>query len=122
VAQSTQERNKTLVLQVFDLLFNERDYAAAEKHWSPRYIQHSAHIARLQVGVSTSGHADEEGQAMSVDFKKGLRTLHDQEAVKRHPAPVIAPDQPQRPATRLFRGMRPPGVVVSLAVWTLKTG
>jgi predicted SnoaL-like aldol condensation-catalyzing enzyme len=45
VAQSTQERNKTLVLQVFDLLFNKRDYAAAEKHWSPHYIQHSAHIA-----------------------------------------------------------------------------
>jgi predicted SnoaL-like aldol condensation-catalyzing enzyme len=25
-------------------LFNKRDYAAAEKFWSPRYIQHSAHI------------------------------------------------------------------------------
>src|ERR1700741_2288053 len=44
MAQSTQERNKTLVLQAFDLLFNRREYAAAEKFWSPHYIQHSAHI------------------------------------------------------------------------------
>ena len=27
-----------------DTLFNKRDYAAAEKYWSPDYIQHSAHI------------------------------------------------------------------------------
>jgi predicted SnoaL-like aldol condensation-catalyzing enzyme len=51
VAQSTQERNKTLVLQVFDLLFNKRDYAAAEKHWSPHYIQHSVHIAPGREGL-----------------------------------------------------------------------
>jgi len=45
MTQSAQERNKALVLQAFDLLFNKRDYAAAEKYWSPHYIQHSAHIA-----------------------------------------------------------------------------
>ena len=28
----------------FDTLFNKRDYASAERFWSPRYIQHSAHI------------------------------------------------------------------------------
>jgi predicted SnoaL-like aldol condensation-catalyzing enzyme len=44
MTQSTQERNKALVLQAFDTLFNKRDYAAAEKYWSPDYIQHSAHI------------------------------------------------------------------------------
>ena len=27
-----------------DTLFNKRDYAAAERFWSPNYIQHSAHI------------------------------------------------------------------------------
>jgi predicted SnoaL-like aldol condensation-catalyzing enzyme len=32
------------VLNAFDTLFNKRDYAAAERCWSPRYIQHSAHI------------------------------------------------------------------------------
>ena len=39
-----QESNKALVIDAFDTLFNKRDYAAAEKFWSPRYIQHSAHI------------------------------------------------------------------------------
>ena len=32
------------VLTAFDTLFNKRDYASAERFWSPRYIQHSAHI------------------------------------------------------------------------------
>ena len=39
-----QEINKTLVIEAFDTLFNKRDYAAAERYWSPHYIQHSAHI------------------------------------------------------------------------------
>src|ERR1700738_1456378 len=39
-----QEKNKALVLEAFDTLFNKRDYAAAETYWSPNYIQHSAHI------------------------------------------------------------------------------
>jgi predicted SnoaL-like aldol condensation-catalyzing enzyme len=38
------ELNKALVLEAFDTLFNKRDYAAAERFWSERYIQHSAHI------------------------------------------------------------------------------
>jgi predicted SnoaL-like aldol condensation-catalyzing enzyme len=42
--QTIQEKNKALVLDAFDALFNKRDYAAAEKYWSPKYIQHSAHI------------------------------------------------------------------------------
>ncbi len=42
--QTIQEKNKALVLEAFDTLFNKRDYAAAEKYWSPNYIQHSAHI------------------------------------------------------------------------------
>jgi predicted SnoaL-like aldol condensation-catalyzing enzyme len=37
-------QNKRLVLEAFDTLFNKRDYASAEKFWSPQYIQHSAHI------------------------------------------------------------------------------
>ena len=42
--QSTAERNKAIVLEAFDTLFNKRDYAAAERFWSPNYVQHSAHI------------------------------------------------------------------------------
>jgi len=36
-----QEWNKALVLEAFDTLFNKREYAAAERFWSPDYIQHS---------------------------------------------------------------------------------
>src|SRR5260370_25566007 len=41
---TSPEQNKALVLEAFDTLFNKRDYAAAERFWSERYIQHSAHI------------------------------------------------------------------------------
>ncbi|MEA3207503.1 MAG: hypothetical protein QOE70_560 [Chthoniobacter sp.] len=43
-AKTTPEQNKALVLEAFDTLFNKRDYEAAERYWSPNYIQHSAHI------------------------------------------------------------------------------
>jgi predicted SnoaL-like aldol condensation-catalyzing enzyme len=43
-SEKLESRNKALVLKAFDTLFNKRDYAAAENFWSPRYIQHSAHI------------------------------------------------------------------------------
>lgn len=39
-----QEKNKALVLEAFDAAFNKRDPGAYEKYWSPKYIQHSAHI------------------------------------------------------------------------------
>jgi predicted SnoaL-like aldol condensation-catalyzing enzyme len=48
---SIEEQNKTLVLKAFDTLFNQRDYAAAERFWSPGYIQHSAHIAPGRDGL-----------------------------------------------------------------------
>jgi len=46
-----QEKNKALVLEAFDTLFNKRDYVAAERYWSPHYIQHSAHIAPGREGL-----------------------------------------------------------------------
>jgi predicted SnoaL-like aldol condensation-catalyzing enzyme len=49
--KTTSEQNKALVLQAFDTLFNKRDYAAAEKFWSPHYVQHSAHIAPGREGL-----------------------------------------------------------------------
>jgi predicted SnoaL-like aldol condensation-catalyzing enzyme len=42
--KSIPEQNKALLLNAFNLLFNEGDYAAAERFWSPHYLQHSAHI------------------------------------------------------------------------------
>src|ERR1700743_2155293 len=44
MSNSSPERNKAIVLEAFETLFNKRDYAAAERFWSPNYIQHSAHI------------------------------------------------------------------------------
>ena len=44
LADTQESRNKALVLKAFDALFNRRDYAEAERYWSPRYLQHSAHI------------------------------------------------------------------------------
>ena len=51
MSNSNTEKNKALVLNAFDTLFNKRNYAAAEKLWSPRYIQHSAHIAPGREGL-----------------------------------------------------------------------
>ena len=44
MAKTTEQANKALVLEAFDTLFNKRDYKAAERYWSAKYIQHSAHI------------------------------------------------------------------------------
>jgi predicted SnoaL-like aldol condensation-catalyzing enzyme len=44
MSQTLQGKNKALLLEGFDLLFNQRNFAAAEKYWSPNYLQHSAHI------------------------------------------------------------------------------
>jgi predicted SnoaL-like aldol condensation-catalyzing enzyme len=48
---TSEAANKALVLDAFDTLFNKRDYAAAERFWSPQYIQHSAHIAPGRDGL-----------------------------------------------------------------------
>src|SRR5712692_7935730 len=49
--QSREAKNKALVLEAFETLFNKRDYAAAERFWSPDDIQHSAHIAPGRDGL-----------------------------------------------------------------------
>ena len=49
--KTTREQNKVLVLEAFDTLFNKRNYAAAERFWSPGYIQHSAHIEPGREGL-----------------------------------------------------------------------
>jgi predicted SnoaL-like aldol condensation-catalyzing enzyme len=51
MSQTSQERNKALVLEAFETLFNKRDYVAAERFWSPNYIQQSAHIAPRREGL-----------------------------------------------------------------------
>jgi hypothetical protein len=88
MTKTRPEQNKALVLEAFETLFNKRDYAGAERFWSDRYIQHSAHIAPGRAGLfdlvrSLPQDAARDG---SGDFL-GLR---------RAAAGRIAPRQPDR--------------------------
>ena len=51
MSNSNAEKNKAIVLEAFNTLFNQRDYRAAERFWSPNYIQHSAHIEPGREGL-----------------------------------------------------------------------
>ena len=51
MSKTTPEQNKALVIEAFDTLFNKRDYEAAERFWSDKYIQHSAHIEPGREGL-----------------------------------------------------------------------
>jgi predicted SnoaL-like aldol condensation-catalyzing enzyme len=51
MTQALEEKNKAFVLEAFETLLNKRDYAAAARFWSDRYIQHSAHIAPGREGL-----------------------------------------------------------------------
>ena len=55
MSTSIEEKNKAIVLQAFDTLFNQRDYSRAERFWSPRYIQHSDHIRPGREGLFELG-------------------------------------------------------------------
>jgi predicted SnoaL-like aldol condensation-catalyzing enzyme len=51
MSKAIEEKNKALVLEAFDTLFNQRDYVQAERYWSTKYIQHSAHIPSGREGL-----------------------------------------------------------------------
>jgi predicted SnoaL-like aldol condensation-catalyzing enzyme len=51
MSDSSVAKNKALVLAAMTDAFIKRDYAAAERFWSPDYIQHSAHIALGRDGL-----------------------------------------------------------------------
>jgi len=44
MSTASAAKNKALALEAFDAAFNRRDPAAAQRYWSPDYLQHSAHI------------------------------------------------------------------------------
>jgi predicted SnoaL-like aldol condensation-catalyzing enzyme len=46
-----EDRHKALALEAFDALFNRRDFEAAERYWSPGYLQHSAGIGPGRDGL-----------------------------------------------------------------------
>src|SRR5258708_26199093 len=68
MSQSTESRNKALVLEAFDTLFNKRDYAAAERFWSSNYVQHSAHIEPGREGLFNLI----KGSPMSLGYQPGV--------------------------------------------------
>src|SRR5438093_12960198 len=51
VSEKIESKNKALVLEAFDTLFNKRDYETAQRFWSPDYVQHSAHIEPGREGL-----------------------------------------------------------------------
>jgi predicted SnoaL-like aldol condensation-catalyzing enzyme len=51
VTDTLENKNKAIVREAFDTLFNKRDYAKAAEFWSPDYIQHSAHIPPGRAGL-----------------------------------------------------------------------
>jgi predicted SnoaL-like aldol condensation-catalyzing enzyme len=51
---SVPRAGNSRALSAFDALFNRCDYAGAERYWSDRYIQHSAHIGPGRQGWSSS--------------------------------------------------------------------
>jgi predicted SnoaL-like aldol condensation-catalyzing enzyme len=44
MSTTAEARNRTFVLGAFGTLANRRDFVAAQRFWSPDYIEHSAHI------------------------------------------------------------------------------
>ena len=38
MSKAIEEKNKALVLEAFDTLFNQRDHVATERYCSPNYI------------------------------------------------------------------------------------
>ena len=71
--RGSEDSSIQTVLNAFDTLFNKRDYASAERFWSPRYIQHSAHIPPGRDGlfglVTSSFSMD--GSAVSASRRRG---------------------------------------------------
>ena len=51
MTDSIQEHNKALVREAFEMLFNRRDYAGAERYWSPDYIQHNPNFEPGREGL-----------------------------------------------------------------------
>ena len=49
--ETTQEKNKARLLEGFDLLFNDGIIEAVKQYWSPKYIQHGAHLPPGREGL-----------------------------------------------------------------------
>jgi predicted SnoaL-like aldol condensation-catalyzing enzyme len=91
----TTEKNKALVLEAFDTLFNKRDYAMAATFWSPNYIQHSAHILPGREGLFDlvkSAPAELKYEPGAIAAEGEFVFLHGRFSGNGRPAPWIAVD------------------------------
>jgi predicted SnoaL-like aldol condensation-catalyzing enzyme len=68
MTNAIDEKNKAFVLEAFDTLFNRKDFAAAERFWSPNYIQHGAHIPPGRDGLISLI----KGSPASLRYENGL--------------------------------------------------
>jgi hypothetical protein len=59
------EKNKAIVLEAFDTLFNKRDYTAAERFWSPTTFNTAPISSRDETGSSTSSRSRRRRSSMS---------------------------------------------------------
>ncbi len=77
MATNSEEKNKKLVLEAFDTLFNKRDYKAAEKYWSSNYVQHSPHIQPGRDGLFNLI----RGTPASLRYEPGLILANDDHVI-----------------------------------------
>src|SRR5260370_16820417 len=99
MAESKEARNKALVLKAFDTLFNKRDYAAAERLWSPNYIQHSAHIPPGREGLfELVKHAP-----YTMHYETKLTLAHGDSVMLHGPLSALPPAFPPYIVTPFFR-------------------
>ena len=93
MSKSTAAKNKAIVLEAFDTLFNKRDYATAERFWSPNYIQHRTRRT-LRTHQESAGHAEirarhDRGRRQSRDRSRTLFQIRSSSQLdsRRHPSP-----------------------------------
>jgi len=53
MSNSSPERNKAIVLEAFETLFNKRDYAAAERFWSELHPAQRTHSTRSRRSIQS---------------------------------------------------------------------
>ena len=79
MTQTIEAKNKALVLEAFDTLFNKKDFAGAERFWSADYLQHSAHIPAGRDGLFNlikNAPADLKYENQSILAEGNLLMLH----------------------------------------------
>ena len=64
-------RHKALALEAFDALFNRGDFQAAERYWSPGYVQHSAGIGPGRDGLVALVHSVHRGYESGAAVAEG---------------------------------------------------